>query len=133
SRTVIGRIVRKDGDFTAELLSPMAALDRPGGRYYRRTCDAELGDGACGFDLETPGFKASGTVIAIEGGNLLSASGLSGYAEDWFSLGLLHAEGLPPQRVLSHRKEGAVTLLTLETGADLAPFTEFTVHAGCDK
>lgn len=133
SRTVIGRITRKDGAFTAELLSPIAALDRPGGRYYRRTCDAELGDAACGFNLAAPGFTASGTVISVENGNVLSAFGLASFAEDWFSLGWLHPEAGAPVRVLTHRLAGALAVLTLERGVHLAPATAFTIHPGCDK
>jgi hypothetical protein len=45
--------VRRDGDgFRAELEGPLAALERVVGRTYGRGCDAVLGDGRCGVDLE---------------------------------------------------------------------------------
>ena len=44
--------VRREGDaFVAELVGPMAALERVVGRTYGRQCDAVLGDGRCRVDL----------------------------------------------------------------------------------
>lgn len=45
--------VRRDGPaFTAELEGSLAMLERVVGRTYGRDCDAMLGDGRCGVDLE---------------------------------------------------------------------------------
>jgi hypothetical protein len=45
--------IRRDGPaFTAELEGPLAKLERVVGRTYGRDCDAMLGDGRCGVDLE---------------------------------------------------------------------------------
>lgn len=45
--------VRRDGaGFIAELEGPLARLERVVGRTYGRDCDALLGDGRCGIDLE---------------------------------------------------------------------------------
>jgi hypothetical protein len=45
--------IRRDGPaFTAELEGPLAKLERVVGRTYGRDCDAVLGDGRCGVDLE---------------------------------------------------------------------------------
>ncbi|TPW06753.1 MAG: hypothetical protein FD125_119 [bacterium] len=45
--------IRRDGpSFTAELEGPLAALERVVGRTCGRDCDAMLGDGRCGIDLE---------------------------------------------------------------------------------
>lgn len=44
--------IRRDGEaFVAELVGPMAALERVVGRTYGRQCDAVLGDARCGLDL----------------------------------------------------------------------------------
>lgn len=45
--------IRREGEgFAADLEGPLAALERVVGRTYGRDCDAELGDGRCGVDLE---------------------------------------------------------------------------------
>lgn len=44
---------RREGEgFTAELEGPLAKLERVVGRTYGRDCDAMLGDGRCGIDLD---------------------------------------------------------------------------------
>lgn len=133
ARDLIGRISRRDGEFVAELLSPMQALDSPSGRYFRRACDADLGDEACGFNLDQPGYRAGGTVIAMIAGNRLRAAGLAGFAEDWFSLGWLEPANGEPVKVARHLVEGGEALLMLELPAALQPDDAFTIVAGCDK
>ena len=45
--------IRRDGPaFIAELEGPLAKLERVVGRTYGRDCDAMLGDGRCGVDLD---------------------------------------------------------------------------------
>lgn len=53
------RSLKRDGGrLTVELEGPLAALDRRIGRTYGRLCDARLGDGRCGVDLEAhPGAR----------------------------------------------------------------------------
>ena len=48
----LARIRREGASFTAELEGPLAKLERVVGRTYGRDCDAMLGDGRCGVDLE---------------------------------------------------------------------------------
>lgn len=48
----LARIRREGVGFTAELDGPLAKLERVVGRTYGRDCDAVLGDGRCGVDLE---------------------------------------------------------------------------------
>ncbi len=133
ARTLIGRISRRDGAFTAELQSLVQALDRPSGRHYRRDCDAELGDAACGFDTGLAGYRATGTVISMEAETLLRADGLTGFAEDWFTFGWLTPAGGRPVRVLRHLVDGAIARLTLAEARKMEPGTGFAVIAGCDK
>ena len=133
----IARIVRADGAFTAELQGKLADFDRPRGRYYRRGCDAELGDRRCRIDLALPGLTASGIVEAVTAQNLVRVGGLEGYAPDWFACGRLTLHLMPhaPVRVLSHRLESGLCLLELETDGAFAgrEGDSFTVVAGCDK
>lgn len=54
-RLWVGRIraLKRDGGrLTVDLEGPLAALDRRIGRTYGRLCEARLGDGRCGVDLE---------------------------------------------------------------------------------
>ena len=48
----LARIGREGAGFTAELEGPLAKLERVVGRTYGRECDAVLGDGRCGIDLD---------------------------------------------------------------------------------
>lgn len=48
----LARIRREGAGFTAELEGPLAKLERVVGRTYGRECDAVLGDGRCGIDLD---------------------------------------------------------------------------------
>ena len=48
----LARIRREGAGFTAELEGPLAKLERVVGRTYGRECDAVLGEGRCGIDLD---------------------------------------------------------------------------------
>ncbi|MDP3801331.1 MAG: DUF2163 domain-containing protein [Phenylobacterium sp.] len=48
----LARIRRDGAGFTADLEGPLAKLERVVGRTYGRECDAMLGDGRCGVDLD---------------------------------------------------------------------------------
>jgi uncharacterized phage protein (TIGR02218 family) len=133
----VGKIVLRDGRFVVELEGLGAKLDRRNGRTFRKSCDAELGDARCGFDLEAAGFSGEGVVLAVAGSNAMRASELDGFAEGWFDHGMLSwtsgASVGRRQRVTSHRKDGAATLLTLWDAVDAAPDDTFSIVAGCDK
>ncbi len=62
--------IRCEGDaFTAELAGPLAALEGVIGRTYGRDCDARLGDGRCGVDLEAhPGASCDKRWATCVGG-----------------------------------------------------------------
>lgn len=134
----VGTIVREDGRFRVELESLSAALDRPGGRTYRRACDAELGDGRCRFALATAGFQGNGTVAALSGKVAFVATGLGAFEDGWFDHGLVSwmsglAAGVS-QRISTHRRVGTSVVLTLRDGEVAGAADEaFTATAGCDK
>lgn len=135
---VIGKIVRADGRFIAELESLMASLDRPNGRFLRRVCDAELGDGRCKVDLDGGGFKGAGTVLARDAANAVRVGGLEGFANRWFALGhvtwtdgALNGQVYP---VLDHRIATHGVLLVLPPEMRLPEVGDnFSIVAGCDR
>jgi uncharacterized phage protein (TIGR02218 family) len=133
----VGKITRSDGAFRVELNGPAAVLEKRVGRFFRRTCDAKLGDARCGFDLTQAGFHSAGTVTARRGGEV-EVAGLAAFAAGWFALGQLTwtsgALDGGTALIATHRKEGDRVLLTLEDGADgIEAGDAFTIVAGCDK
>lgn len=137
-KAVIGRIVRADGRFVAELESLAASLDRPNGRYLRRNCDARLGDARCGVDLAPGVFNGAGEVLAIAAPSTLRVSGLAGFVPGWFAFGeLTFTNGAASGRtlaVIEHGLDDGEALLTLPAdGPSPQPGDGFTVVAGCDK
>lgn len=139
AKAVIGKITRHDGRFTAELLSPTEALDRISGRYIRRACDARLGDDRCRASLTEARFRASGTVLRLEGADAVIVSGLGASAAGWFSHGRLTwtsgANAGQTEAVLDHaRRIDGVRLTLWREGTTVSqPGDTFTVEAGCDK
>lgn len=138
-RATIGKIIRSDGRFVAELKGLMHGLDQPSARYLTRACDAELGDQRCGFDLEQPGFSGTGTVVGQIAPDAFLVGGLGSFAGDWFTQGVLTwtsgARTGRMDRLADHRKQGTEALLFFLSLAGAAPETgdAFTVVAGCDK
>ncbi len=134
----IGRITRADQSFVAELESSSHALDQPSGRYVSRSCDAELGDARCGFNLDQPGFSGTGSVATVETPGTLLVSGLAGFAAGWFAHGLLTftsgAAAGRSERIDEHRRDATGTRLSLRPGGAMAAEGDsFSVVAGCDK
>jgi uncharacterized phage protein (TIGR02218 family) len=134
----IGRITLSDNRFVAELQGAFHALDQASGRYVRRQCDAELGDGRCGVAL-AGGFHGTGAVVAAAGIDTIEVSGIDGFADDWFSGGVLSwtsgANAGRTARVLTHSRLGSDVTLVLWPGTGFAPVAgdAFAVTAGCDK
>lgn len=134
ARAAIGRIVRADGRFVAELESVAASLDRPNGRYLRRGCDARLGDARCRADISGAAFNGAGTVLAVTAPSTVLASGLEGFAAGWFAFGeIAFADGRVVP-VVDHLavEEGAILVLPAG-GPSPEPGDGFTIVAGCDK
>jgi uncharacterized phage protein (TIGR02218 family) len=138
-KATVGKITRADGRFVAELESLVHSLDRPHGRYVSRSCDAELGDARCGFDLDNPDFTGTGTVEAHEAPSTLIVSGLDGFDAGWFAHGVLTwatgANAGRSERVEEHRKDATGTTLVLRPRAGFAAAEgdTFSLVAGCDK
>ncbi|MGB6118824.1 MAG: phage BR0599 family protein, partial [Mesorhizobium sp.] len=82
----------------------------------------------------TSGFSAGGTVIAVKGGAALVASGLDGFADGWFDLGVVTWPDGRRQRVATHRRLGGQVVLTLRDGEVAGEAGDaFEIVAGCDK
>lgn len=135
----IGEVTREGGGFTAELRSVTHRLSQPQGRSFSRRCDAVLGDGRCGFNLETPGYAASGTVVAVNSDTQMTVSLGERFADGFFSLGVIAFEsgalaGLKAD-VESNRGDGAFMHLELWLPLENMPSVGDVVRltAGCDK
>jgi uncharacterized phage protein (TIGR02218 family) len=137
-KAAVGKITRADGRFLAELESVAASLDRPNGRYLRRSCDAELGDHRCQVDLSGAGFNGAGTVAAITAPRSIVVGGLEGFEPGWFAFGKLtwqSGELAGRTAVLAdHRATMSGVVLVLPADARMPqPGDAFSVVAGCDK
>lgn len=135
----IGEVKREAGQFSAELRSFAHRLTQEQGRIFSRRCDAALGDARCGVDLDAPGRSAEGVVAAVEAGDRLVVSGLSGFADGYFRHGRLTLTGGTNAGVTAgiddSRATGSgmrlVLWLPLETLPE--PGDAVRVTVGCDK
>lgn len=135
----LGEVRSGPDAFHAELRSLAARLDRPGGRVYSRSCDAELGDGRCSVDLDTPAFTATGIVSDVLSDHVFRVSGLDGYDDGWFRQGKISFSSGALEGVSSTVAEhdgasgGARITLWSPPSARPKPGDTFTIAAGCDK
>jgi uncharacterized phage protein (TIGR02218 family) len=135
----LGEVRREGAAFAAEVRGLAARLNEERGRIFSATCDADLGDARCGFDLQDPVFRGEGTVAAVEGGSLIRVSGLDAFAPEWFARGkLTFASGANAGlsvEVKEHRVESGEVRLALwqQMPEPVANGDLFVVTAGCDK
>ncbi|QBX99848.1 DUF2163 domain-containing protein [Rhodophyticola sp. CCM32] len=102
-RGSIGELVRQNGAFSAELRGLAEAMNQPQGRVYQKSCTAILGDGVCGFDLDTAGYSTERPVEVIEEARVFLFEGLDTFEPRWFEKGRV--------RVLSGAAEGLVGMV----------------------
>jgi uncharacterized phage protein (TIGR02218 family) len=135
----LGEVTREDGSFRAEIRGLAAALDETRGRAFRPTCDADLGDGRCGVNLDEATFRGTGAVTAANDRRRFATGGLSGFAKGWFERGRLTftsgANAGRASEVRTHRKEAGEAVIELwqPMHHDIAAGNAFVVTAGCDK
>jgi uncharacterized phage protein (TIGR02218 family) len=139
TRATLGEVRREGAAFAAELRSLAHRLGEESGRLYSANCSADLGDARCTVDLDAPAFRGSGTVVSFPGDTLLHVSGLSAFADGWFTAGRVTFtsganDGLAVE-VKVHRVSGeGVTLSLWQVMPELIePGDTFDVTAGCDK
>ncbi len=138
-RGTLGDLTRAGGAFTAELRGLAERMNTPKGRVYQRGCSAVLGDGACRFELEAPGYGAEVTVAAVEDGRVFWLAGLGGFEPRWFERGRCvvldgAAVGLVGA-VKIDRHEGGLRRVELwdRLRAGIAAGDRVRLTAGCDK
>jgi uncharacterized phage protein (TIGR02218 family) len=136
----LGQIRRGRVAFVAEVRSLAHYLNQTVGRTLQFHCDAELGDGRCGVDLEASAFSAAGSVASIAGDrNFVAAAGLASFASFWFDLGLIEwtsgANAGCRAEIAHQAKDGGAVRIDL-CEAPVRPLGAgdgFTIRAGCDK
>ena len=139
SRGNLGEVRREGLAFSAELRSLAHRLNQKIGSTYSRTCEAALGDTRCGVDLTRAAMRAGFTAAGGGTGRVMAASGLSGYASDWFTGGTLTfaggANAAIPFEVKSHRRTSGIDQLELwlPPPFPIAAGDAGTVVAGCRK
>lgn len=131
----IGEITREDGLFRAELRSAQHALNVPRGRLYQHMCDARLGDGRCGVDLDDAAFRTQASVAALGDGLSVVVEGGAGFEPGWFAHGTA--------RWTSGRRSGVADAIIDHNGQRLTfarPVGDWvsagdtlTLTAGCDR
>ena len=129
----IGEITRAGGFFKVELRGLADSLNRVRGRQIQRSCDAVLGQGRCKVNLDDPSFRANGAVTALLSDRLVQVTGLSAFADGWFTGGALRFTSGPLSglgfTIVSH--VGAELELDRPVSPDSGDQVSLT--AGCDK
>lgn len=134
----VGEVTRAGGAFRAELRGPAQALDEERGRRFARGCDADLGDGRCGVDLDDGAYRAMATVDQADGAVLVVA-GLGGFDDGWFAGGRARVTSGAADGFVSEVKRhsvdgpGASVELWRTPPVPLSPGDTLVVTAGCDK
>ncbi|MDE2444793.1 MAG: DUF2163 domain-containing protein [Alphaproteobacteria bacterium] len=129
----LGEVSYGQGHFKAEVRGLAHILNQPKGRLFQFGCDAELGDARCGANIASATYRGVGTVTAVRDSSI-DVSGLSGFADDWFTRGVLTING----KALSVKRHRA---LATRARVDFWQAPKFTivlgdaisVTAGCDK
>ncbi|RDE10465.1 DUF2163 domain-containing protein [Pelagibacterium lacus] len=131
----LGEITREDGIFRAELRSGQHAMNVPQGRLYQHLCDARLGDGRCGVDMEGAAHRLAASVVAVMGPSAVEVSGLDAHPPGWSVHGMVHWTGgrRAGLRDAILGQAGPVLTLARPVGDWVKAGDTLTVLAGCDK
>ncbi|SET83665.1 DUF2163 domain-containing protein [Oceanicella actignis] len=134
----VGEIRRGAQAFEVEFTGLSDALNRPMGRVYLRSCDAELGDARCGVTLTA----AAGSVLAVLDGRRLRVAGFEdaeAHPEGWYALGRLvwrtGANAGRTESVLGFARRSGGVEIELWKAPAAAPSAgdAFDLYPGCDK
>ncbi len=135
----LGEVRREGGAFTAEVRGLAHYLNQERGRTYQFACDADLGDARCGVNLTGAAYRGAGAVLSMEAPHRLTVSGLGGFAEGWFSGGLVtwtsgaNSGRRMEARAHSRSASGDVIELWHAMAGPVATGDAFEITAGCDK
>ena len=135
----LGEVRRAGSAFSAEVRGLAHYLQQPKGRLYQYTCDADLGDARCGVNIDAPAFKATASVVSVLSARKFVVSGVSGFANGFFTRGLARftsgaSNGLQIE-IKAHVKSATAVTLELWSDAQGPPASgdTLTLVAGCDK
>lgn len=135
----LGEIKRTGTGFTAEVRGLAHYLQQPKGRLYQYSCDADVGDTRCGVALTSPQYTGNATISGVLGPRRFTVAGLSSYAHEFFSRGLVTmtsgAAGGTQFEVKLHSRINSVVTIELWTqpASAIAAGDTLTLTAGCDK
>ena len=135
----IGQVRRGKAAFVAEVRSLAHVLNQTVGRTYQYYCDAALGDGRCGINLELAAYKGTGAVTAVTADRRFRASGLTSFASGWFELGYVEwTSGQNAGRkseVSRHSTASGIVAVELFEAPvhSIGAGDGFVIRAGCDK
>ena len=132
----LGEVTHGGAGFIAEVRGLSHLLNQTRGRVFQFGCDATLGDGRCGVDLEMAAYRGVGSIVTAEGNRRFTVSGLNSFASGWFSLGTLTwVSGLNTGRLEEVKLHAAQGIIELWQAASYTVATSdgFTIRAGCDK
>lgn len=137
----LGEVARGAHHFRCEVRGLAHDLQQPQGRIIQYGCDADLGDARCKVDLDHPTFSSSAGVVASldDSPRSFAASGLDGYANDWFTRGLITwlagaNEGRTAEVKLHAKSSSGVSIeLWQRPSEDMGEGDTFRITAGCNK
>jgi uncharacterized phage protein (TIGR02218 family) len=139
ARGNLGEVKREGLAFSAELRSLAHRMNQKIGFMYQRTCNANLGDARCTIDVTQPAFRGTGTVQSAGLLRIFNVSGLSGFASDWFTAGLIEITSGANQgitfEIKTHVRTSGVDSIELWTATELplAVGDTAVLTAGCKK
>jgi len=135
----IGEVKRGKVAFQAEVRGMAQKLTATVGRAYAYDCDADVGDSRCGINCNLPAYKGAGTITSVLDARRFSASGLSAFADTWFTGGKLTwvtgANAGLSMEVKRYSKGASAGVFALwqPMPQDVEAGDTFTVTVGCDK
>ncbi len=130
----LGEVRRGASVFGGELRGLQAALNKPVGRVFSRYCDAMLGDGRCGVDLETPAYRGDGMVCRVIGTHGFAAIGLDAFEGNWFARGRVVIGDVSAEIATHSIADGEAVFELLDPLGDAPEIgAPVVVYAGCDK
>ena len=135
----LGEVRRAGQAFSAEIRGLSHELQRPTGRLFQYTCDADLGDHRCRVDISAPSFMAEGRAGKVVGTSELEIEGIDHFAAGWLTRGLMEvrsgsATGYRVE-IRAHEVIGGAVRLALwqPVPSGLAVGDVIRASAGCDK
>ena len=134
----LGEVSYGQGHFKAEVRGLAHVLNQPKGRLFQFGCDAALGDARCGVNVNVAAYRGIG-IITSSRESSFDVSGLGGFADDWFTRGILSWNTGPNAgRSLSvkrHRSFAASARIDVWQAPKfvIANGESVILNAGCDK